>query len=415
MDIESRKKHIKKQNAISAAILIVGTVLSFFIFGPHGLKSEDESSVAAENLQPGVVSVVSVIELGKDETKVAQLEKTATLEPQGNGADVVTEYSGRIQSVDFEVGSYVREGQILAIFDQGNKQNSPKVSLESAQNSLQLALDNLERTKEIADESEELAESAVEIAEIQLKQAKDGDDKRAEDLAEENLDIAEDQEDQTKQSSELQINSARLQVEQARGAADQAKIAYEKTIVKAPISGLIVSKNINKDDYLNPGKIVAQVVKQGQLQAKIYLSGDEIGRIKKGDKTRIVVGEKEYAGEIVSFSLIANNSNGRFEVLIRTTDNLSEQTNKNASIFLNVYLDENADGKFFVPLDALNIGQQKKTVFVVEDGKAVSREVETGIIIGTQIEVKSGLSQGDILAVENNKNLQDGQEVKIQE
>lgn len=410
--MESRKKHIKKQNIISAAIIILGTVLSLIFFGPWKFDQQKDAATQQEPLAK--IANVSVIELGKDEEKVARLEKTAVLEPEVNSADVVAEYGGRIQSVNFEIGEYVRENQILAFFDQGSDQNAPKVTYDAAQKSLDLAKDNLEKTEEMTEKSKDLAESAVKIAEIQLKQAKESDDERAEDLAEENLEIAEDQEEQANQSTQLQINSAKLQVQQAQGGLDQARIAYEKTLIKAPISGMIVSKKINQGAYLNPGQSVAQIVKEGKLQAKIYLSPDEISRVKKDDKVKITVGGNEFTGEIFSFSSIASGDNGRFEVLIKTSENLSKEANKNAVVILELRSNEVSGSGFFAPLGAVNIGQQKNTVFIVQQDKAVLRDVETAAIIGTKIEITSGLSEGDLLVVENGKNLQEGQEVKIQ-
>lgn len=412
MDIESRKKHIKKQNIISAVIIVAGTILSLIVFGPQKSKSQDDNSAAQNEPQTKVASV-GVVELGSDDSKTAQLEKTATLNPGGNLADVVVQYNGRIQSVSFEIGDYVTEGQTLAVFDQSNLDNSPKVALDSAQNSYQIAQDNLEKTKDVADESLELAKSAVKVAELQYKQAKESGDENAKKLAKENLEIAEDQKDQAEESTELQINSSKLQLEQANTALEQAKIGYEKTFLKAPISGVVISKSVNKDDFANPGQVAAQIVKKGRLEASVFLNSDEVSRVKIGDKVTIIVDGENFGGEISSSSPIANESNQRFEVKVRTSEELANQANKTAAIILDLGLnDEN--GKFFIPLDSVTIGQQKSEVFVVVDGKVQPRQVKLGKIIGTQVEVLDGLSEGDALVVENGRNLQAGQEVKVQ-
>jgi multidrug efflux pump subunit AcrA (membrane-fusion protein) len=68
---------------------------------------------------------------------------------------------------------------------------------------------------------------------------------------------------------------------------------------------------------------------------------------------------------------------------------------------------------FFIPLEAVNIGQKRNEVFVVRDGQVETREVKTGKIIGRQIEIEEGLKADEMVVVEGNRNLQAGEAVTI--
>ncbi len=398
---EEIRKHKKRQNIIAGIILIAGTFFAYIFFGPKNQENKVESVQE-------VASLVEVMTISEDSSKISKLEKTVSLGAGGSQAQIISEFSGRIKTVNFEVGDKVGEGQVLAVFDQSESQNSFKVSLESAEKNYKLTQDNLNETKNLVEKNIDLASRAVKIAEIGEDQASTDDEKK---LAEQNLKIAKDQKKQAEVSAEIQVNGAKIQLEQSAQALKQSKIAYGKTIIKAPISGIITSKKISSQDFLSPGQIVAQIVGEGKAEAVLYLNQEEINRIKLNDDVEIVIDGKNYSGKIDSYSKIANENNGRFEVKIVSTDNISGNANQTAQVFLNMYLVN--QNSFFVPLDSVNIGQIKKEVFVVMDGKAKTKNVELGKIIGTQIEILSGLQNGDVLVVENSRNLQDGQIVKI--
>ncbi len=405
---EELKKHRKKQNIISAVILIVGILGALIIFDGNNEPLEE----GAANKPEEPAKEVKVLKLEKGVKNVAELKKTLFLNSSNDGI-AVAEYAGRIKEVNFKVGDFVKEGQILAIFDQTSNVNSAKASLETAQNSYDLALKNLEDTKKIIRESLDLANDSVDIAKLKLKQAKDGENEDAIDLAEENLDIAKTQEDQAEASAEVQINSAEIQLEQARAGLEQARIAYEKSFVRSPVSGYAASKEIDLDDYVNPGQKIAEIVGEGKLEGKVFLNKNEVSRIKVGDAVSIKIGEKNYEGRLNSVSKIANQANQRFEAKIEIDQGIINNANQNAQAILKLRI-ANQDS-FFVPLDAVNIGQTMTRVFKIKNGVAKAVEAEMGEIIGNQVEITQGLKEGDQVIVDGNRNLREEMKVKIAE
>lgn len=412
MTQEELKKHKKKQNIISAIILIVGIFLSIMIFGSDKSKSQNDASDQTVPVgETSVAKVVKTMMLKSGAENIAKLEKTVYLNSDSK-ANAVAEYSGRIKIINFNVGEEVREGEILAVFDQADNANLAKVSFESAQKSYELVEKNLKETKKITEETLDLADDAVDLAKIQLEQAKDGGDKDAIALAEESLDIAKTQEDQAEASAKAQINGAQIQLEQAKAGLVQAQIGYDKTFIKAPISGYIASKDVDADDYVNAGDVVAEIIGSSKLRAKIYLNADEIKRIKTGDLVEIYSGENKFSGKIESFSDIANNNNQRFEVQIEVADGMITDANQNIRVTLSLrILDDNV---FYVPLDAVNIGQTKTEVFIKDGEMTKAVQVETGKIIGNQVEITKGLNSGDELIIEGNRSLTDGEKIEIE-
>ena len=65
-----------------------------------------------------------------------------------------------------------------------------------------------------------------------------------------------------------------------------------------------------------------------------------------------------------------------------------------------------------VPLNSM-ADSENNLVFVVKDGIIERREVLTGVSDGTDIEILSGLSEGEIVVLESFEGLADGMKVEI--
>jgi len=65
-----------------------------------------------------------------------------------------------------------------------------------------------------------------------------------------------------------------------------------------------------------------------------------------------------------------------------------------------------------VPASAIVTGAEGEAAFIVVDGRAVRREVETGVVSEGRIEIVSGLAPGESVVVVGNHNLRDGARVR---
>jgi len=396
----------KKQNIISILIIVIGIFGSLIFFNLKGEENQNENGIT------NFPKKVEIMIMGEENSKKAEIIKTAVFKTE-NSADVISEQSGRVVSISFETGDYVKKGQVLATFDQSNLVNSAKVALEDSRRNLELAENNYKRSKESVEETLKIADNNKEIAELQLEQAEDAGDQDAIDLAEKTLENVKDAEDKTEKDTEIAINNSKIQVSQAESTVRQNQIAYEKSIIRSPLNGVIISKNIDFYDYISLGKKIAEISGNSKMKAKIFLSNFEISKIKEDQTVLIDFSGKKYLGKINSFSSLANSSNNRHQVEIESTEDISREVNRSAEIVIDLNLDTETKNSFFVPLSAVSIGQQKNTVFVLKENKAESLEVEIGKTISGQIEILNGLTIGDSLIIENNRNLRDDEEVEV--
>ncbi len=65
-----------------------------------------------------------------------------------------------------------------------------------------------------------------------------------------------------------------------------------------------------------------------------------------------------------------------------------------------------------VPLSAVLYSDTTASVQMVRDGKVITRPVKAGLITGTNIEIKDGLSAGDLVVSRSGTFLRDGDAVR---
>jgi membrane fusion protein (multidrug efflux system) len=198
--------------------------------------------------------------------------------------------------------------------------------------------------------------------------------------------------------------------------ADSAYIRTQiaKTELYAPFSGVIGIRNVSPGSYITPSIIVASIHQVDPVKVEfsmperyslLFKVGDEITFIKEGsDKTfhaRITVQDPlvDQANGNVRYRALAKNSTGellpgsfaRIEFLLKEEDNKA----------------------VFVPTEAIVPVAKGKKVFVVEDGVAKERFVDTGIRTENFLQIFSGLHPGDSVVIKGNFQLKDNSPVKV--
>ncbi len=137
---------------------------------------------------------------------------------------VGSQVSGTIATLGADFNSIVRKGQVIATLDP---------SLMQAQ--LQQAMANLVRAEA------DLQRAQVAAADAGTKLARAGE------LSEKALIARADMEaaDVAKRSADAEVHSSQASVRQAQAAVDQAKVNLRKTVIAAPIDGIVVARNVD--------------------------------------------------------------------------------------------------------------------------------------------------------------------------
>ena len=213
-----------------------------------------------------------------------------------------------------------------------------------------------------------------------------------------------------------QLDQAKLALTNAGSNLKQANINVGDTKVKAPIKGFINKK------YIEPGSILAgmpatamfDIVNVSKLKLRVTVNESQVASLKLGNTLNVtssVFPDKTFAGKITFIAAKADES-------LNFPVELEIQNNADKSLKAGMYGTANFGSKQkqqlkIVPRNAFVGSVSSNQVFVVENGIAKLKKVISGRIIGEQVEIVDGLSDGDTVIITGQINLQDGNAVEI--
>ena len=214
-------------------------------------------------------------------------------------------------------------------------------------------------------------------------------------------------------SSVTTTSSTDASVTIALGGLRAAQAALEKTYVRAPISGTIVSLPVHRGDFISPGAVVAVISNPGALQVESYVTAADAKTLQVGGKATIDGGTP---GTIVFIAPALDPLTGKIQVKISPTGGQGALTDGST---VAVMLDRAsagrkaaAKGALSIPIAAAKMTPQGPVVFTVASSTLVAHPVTLGDIAGGQVEVTQGLSS-DMDIVVDARGLSEGQEVVV--
>lgn len=205
-------------------------------------------------------------------------------------------------------------------------------------------------------------------------------------------------------------SAADAQIKQALGSLRAAQANFAKSILRAPVSGTVNSLSVRTGDFINAFTPVAIVANNNALEIVTYVSDVELASIQKGDE---VIVENEYIGRITEIAPAVDVNTHKTEVRI-ATEGTSIKNGDTVRITKDIVVENKSDNVVRVPLTAIKFERENGLVFIVIDGKLVSRPVTLGTILGNSVEIIDGLSSEEDFVVDV-RGLVVGSEVEIKQ
>jgi HlyD family secretion protein len=191
-------------------------------------------------------------------------------------------------------------------------------------------------------------------------------------------------------------------------------------VITASIPGTVMNLQAEKGDYLQPGTTVLEI---GDME-KLFITADvlvgDIAGIEEGTKVEISskdLGIDNITGKVTmihpnAFTKVSDLGieQKRIRVEIDFID-APENIKPGYDLELNLILKER-ENTLIVPENSVFKLDGKSFVFVADNGTSRLREVETGIKGGRDIEVLSGLQEGELVIESPDEELEEGKKVK---
>lgn len=227
--------------------------------------------------------------------------------------------------------------------------------------------------------------------------------------------------------TEIQVLNAKTAVESLesslRAAETRVRIAQEEvalTNVTAQISGTVDVLNVKVGEFFSPQSAAdprsgIRIVNNNNLKVVTNVPENYISRVRKGDKVQIDIPESGRKGLPSVISVVGaaiNETNRSFTAEAKLPSDPLFKPNQIATMKI---LDYQAKSTVAVPVNIVQTDEKGKYVYVMEKtaDKMVARKkaVAVGEAYQGLIEIKSGLSAGDLIVTEGYQTVYDGQAV----
>jgi len=202
--------------------------------------------------------------------------------------------------------------------------------------------------------------------------------------------------------SALQSPLATLGPEMAR--LESARRKVEDTRLTAPADGVVTALNFQEGEVVRPGVPVAVVSNLTALEAEVNLDETDVSRVQVGMTVFVSVDafpDQQLSGQVTEIAPSANVQSG--VVLYPVTIQLDPtELPLRSGMTVNVAFPiEQRTDTLLVPLRAVETeGGQAYVTRVTASGREAERVAVTlGLITDTQVEILSGLEEGDVVTV----------------
>lgn len=203
----------------------------------------------------------------------------------------------------------------------------------------------------------------------------------------------------------------------ARYAYENARLQLAKLRAVAPLTGRLVSlPHYSPGELVETGADLATIMDCRELFTNVSLPGKELERVKPGQKVLVThygdAAPDTLIGRVAQVSPVLDTQSRMFTARIYVTDD-SLRVRPGIFVKVDIVVMER-DSVLVVDRDVVLETGSGKQVFVVEQGLALERRLETGLSNRDQLEVLSGLEERDLLVVEGFETLRNRARVRIQ-
>jgi len=402
------KKNTKRLLIFWIVIIIIGLIILF------NLKSQREKSIK--------VTVDKV----KRTNLTAIISASGEIKPKKN-VNISAHVPGRIVKIGVKEGQEVKAGDFLLKLDstqyEANAERD-RATIQSYRAELIKAEASLKKNRSDYDRQKKLYDNQLSSKD-QLEQAKA------------QLDIGE-----------ATYNSINFQIEQAQASLKSTLDNLGKTVYVSPIDGIITSLRVEEGEVAmigtmnNPGTVLMTIADLSVMEVEVEVDETDVIGVQMDQEASIRVDafpNQVFKGKVteIGSSAIQKLTAGStqeskdFKVVI-TLDNPSKLLKPGLSASADIVTAEKKD-VFAVPISALVLREKKEEgaaaadknkkageeegIYVVDKGRAKFIPVKKGIMGGLQIEIVSGLQDGqEIIAgpYDALRQLKDGTLIKIE-
>jgi RND family efflux transporter MFP subunit len=320
-------------------------------------------------------------------------------------AAVASKTTGRIVSISVEEGNHVKKGDLIARLEN----EDVTALLEQAKANLDAARAGLEQANAELHDADVNFRRYQELLKSELISINDYDSAEA-----------------RYKKAVAAVAEAEAGVHAGKAALNGAEVSLEYTFIRAPFDAVVLTKNADIGDIITPlgaaanaKAAVVTIADMGSLQVEADVSESNLQYVKLGYPCEIQLDafpDSRFRGSVHMIVPTADRSKASVMIKVKFLDNdsriLPEMSAKVAFLQRPVTPEEQKPRTVINPA-AIIQKENRKTVFLIKDDRAVKVSIDTGEHLGDFIEVLTGIKAGDRVVLKPLDKLKDGDRVKI--
>lgn len=335
---------------------------------------------------------------------------------------VITE---RVVRIPVEEGQGVKRGDALVVLDDSDE----RAAIAQAQAAVAQAEARIRQIREVglpaALQGQAQAQANLVQAQQQFSRAQDLKMKgfvsqAALDDAKHNLDVAQSQ----LEAARLAVDSnrptgsdflvAQTALAQARAAVGAAQARLDQTVIRAPVDGILISRNVEPGDVVQPGKELMALAPVGETQIVVQIDEKNLSQLGLGQSALGSVDaypHERFPAELFYINPGIDSLRGSVEVKLRIPAPPSYlRQDMTASVDIEVGRHNNV---LVIPSGAVfDAAGAQPWVLAIEGHRAVKRPVKLGFKGEGRVEVVDGLAAGDTVVAAAGTGVAPGQRVR---
>ncbi len=213
--------------------------------------------------------------------------------------------------------------------------------------------------------------------------------------------------------SPTEFEAARTNFETAQTELELAQLALSYTQITAPFDGRLVWREVDLGAHVLNGNLLFRVMAIEPLLVRVHIPSARVGKIAKGQTVELDVDavEETLKGEVELVSPIVDPDTGTVKVTINISG-VSAKVRPGDFTKVKLVTDSRQEAKL-LPSVALIEERGEYYLFVEENGKAVRKDIKVGYVVDDRTEVVLGVEMDDRVVVKGQRNLNDGNLIKV--
>jgi RND family efflux transporter MFP subunit len=326
--------------------------------------------------------------------------------------DVMAKVAGYVKNINVDVGSRVKQGDLLAVLEipeMADDQNRAESILSRSQAESARARDELQR-----------AETSRNIAHLSYSRLADVAKQKAGLIAQQEIDDAQSKDlvaEAQVSSARSSLSAAEQQVQVSMAELNRVKTMQDYTRVTAPFSGVITKRYADTGSMIQAGTSsstqvmpLVRLSENSRLRVVLPVPESAVPTVHIGQpvEVRVPTLDRSFPGQVARFA-------DKLQTATRTMDTEVDVANPGLILIPGMFAEVNLTlnhraAVLAVPAAAVDANNQ--VMAVVQDNRVSIQSVQLGLQTGDNVEIRSGLREGDLVITSARAGLHDGQQVQ---